>query len=170
MWRPPCGPHSAIMGRGPSVGDSPVANIRQATPADIEALMGLLAGGALTTREVVSDLEPYRAALADINASEGNEVLVATVDGQVVGMCQLIVFRHLHAVGGLCAELESVHVASERRSGGIGSQLVEAAVERAAQRGCYRVQLTSNRERTAAQRFYVRHGFTPSHVGFKRLL
>ena len=85
-------------------------------------------------------------------------------------MCQLITFRHLQERGGRCAEIESVHVDESLRSSGIGGALVEAAVERAAAAGCYRVQLTSNKARTAAHRFYVRHGFEASHEGFKRYL
>jgi GNAT superfamily N-acetyltransferase len=63
-----------------------------------------------------------------------------------------------------------VNVAAEHRSAGIGTALLEAAVQRARQAGCYRVQLTSNVLRTDAHRFYQRHGFEPTHVGFKRHL
>jgi GNAT superfamily N-acetyltransferase len=97
-------------------------------------------------------------------------VLVAEVDGEVAGVCQLVVFRHLQARGGRCAELESLHVDPARRSQGIGGALLEAAVARAAALGCYRVQLTSNKARTDAQRFYARHGFVASHEGYKRPL
>ena len=94
-------------------------------------------------------------------------MLVAEQDGVVVGVCQLIVFRHLQGRGGLCAELESVHVHPDHRGRGIGSVLVRDAVARARAVGCYRVQLTSNRARPEAHRFYERLGFVPSHVGFK---
>ena len=92
------------------------------------------------------------------------------VDRQVVGVCQLIVFRHLQARGGLCAEIESVHVHPDHRGTGVGTTLVRAAIDRARDLGCYRVQLTSNGRRPDALRFYERLGFTPSHVGFKLLL
>ena len=150
--------------------------IRGAVVADTEALVELLAGGALTVPETRPgpgvDLNAYRAAVAEIVSSPSSDILVAVAvaGGRVVGMCQLITFRHLQAQGGLCAELESVHVSAEHRSGGIGGLLVEAAVRRASDAGCYRVQLTSNAERTDAQRFYQRHGFVPTHVGYKRIL
>ena len=148
--------------------------IRSAVVADTEALVELLAGGALTVPETRPgpgvDLNAYRAAVAEIASSPSSDILVAVAGGRVVGMCQLITFRHLQAHGGLCAELESVHVSAEHRSGGIGGLLVEAAVRRASDAGCYRVQLTSNAERTDAQRFYQRHGFVPTHVGYKRML
>ena len=98
-------------------------------------------------------------------SSSSSTVLVAELGGIVVGTLQLIVFRHLQHNGGLCAELESVHVDSELRSHGIGGVLVEAAVERARALGCYRVQLTSNEQRPDAHRFYERLGFTRAMFG-----
>ena len=112
----------------------------------------------------------YAAALDDIAATEGSEVLVAEVGGLVVGVCQLITFRHLQERGGRCAEIESVHVDARYRSQGIGAVLLGAAVNRARERGCYRVQLTSHKSRADAHRFYQRHGFAPSHEGFKLYL
>ena len=88
----------------------------------------------------------------------------------MVGMCQLIVFRHLQAHGGRCAEIESMHVERGRRSQGVGSALVAAVIARARDLGCYRVQLTSNRERVDAHRFYERQGFSRTHEGFKLML
>ena len=96
--------------------------------------------------------------------------MVAEMDGEVVGMCQLVVFRHFQRRGGLCAEVESMHVHPDFRGRGIGEQLLNAAVDAAQQAGCYRVQLTSNRQRADAHRFYERHRFVPSHIGFKRLV
>ena len=90
-----------------------------------------------------------------------------TCDGAVVGVCQLIVFRHLQAHGGLCAEIESVHVHPDHRGAGVGGALMGDAIARARGLGCYRVQLTSNVARPEAHRFYERLGFVPSHIGFK---
>ena len=143
--------------------------VRTATPGDAAALVALLRAGALADPGE-EDPAPCRAALAEIVDSPGNDVLVAELDGRVVGMCQLLVLRHLQHGGGRCAELESVHVAPDLRGAGIGGVLVETAVGRARAAGCYRVQLTSNAARVDAHRFYARHGFTPSHVGFKRSL
>jgi GNAT superfamily N-acetyltransferase len=152
--------------------DDPTASltIRPAVESDVPAMVDLLVAGAVPgtaeDKEDRTDVGPYRAALGEIEAA-GHAILVAEDQGVVVGMCQLLVFRHLQARGGRCAELESVHVRADRRAQGIGSALVRAAVEAARARGCYRVQLTSNVVRADAHRFYLRLGFEPSHVGFK---
>ena len=157
-------------GTGP-VGPAPAAVlIRDANLSDAPALAVLLAGGSLRGSEDADDVSSYESALSQIAGGDSSAVLVAEMDTRVVGMCQLIWFRHLQERGGLCAEIESVHVAGAERGHGIGGLLLEAAVRRATSLGCYRVQLTSNRSRRDAHRFYERHGFEPSHVGYKRYL
>jgi GNAT superfamily N-acetyltransferase len=141
--------------------------VREATVADVPRIVELFAHGSLVEgKEDLTDPAPYQAALAEIARGPGG-VLVADVEGQVVGVCQLIAFRHLQNRGGLCAEVESVHVHPDHRGQGIGGVLMRAAVHRARQLGCYRVQLTSNMARPEAHRFYERLGFEPSHRGFK---
>jgi GNAT superfamily N-acetyltransferase len=142
--------------------------IRRGTEADLPRVVELLALGAVpgTSEEREAEPEQYRAALRDIERS-GSALLVAELDGEVVGVCQLIVFRHIQAGGGRCAEIESVHVHPERRGHGVGTALLRHAIERARALGCYRVQLTSNTVREDAHRFYGSLGFVPSHVGFK---
>ena len=142
--------------------------VRDARTEDLPRMVALLAGGAMTAKEDPSDLAPYATAFDAIAADPSAALMVADDDGEVVGVLQLFVLQHLQERGGRCAEIESVHVAADRRSQGIGAVLVEAAVERARAAGCYRVQLTSNLARPDAHRFYERLGFTPSHVGFKR--
>jgi GNAT superfamily N-acetyltransferase len=147
--------------------------IRPAGVADLACIVELLRLGPVPagppSTEDSEDLGPYRTALDEIAASDG-AVLVAELSGEVVGACQLIVFRHLQAGGGRCAEIESVHVHPDHRGSGVGGELVRHAIERARGLGCYRVQLTSNAARPDAHRFYERLGFSPSHVGFKMYL
>ena len=147
--------------------------IRPAAEADLGRAVELLVLGALPggppRSEDPRDLGPYVAALHEIDASEG-AVLVAERGGDVIGVCQLIVFRHLQATGGRCAEIESVHVHPDHRGNGVGTALLRAAVEQARALGCYRVQLTSNVQREDAHRFYERLGFSATHLGFKMLL
>lgn len=144
--------------------------VRAATEPDIPRIVELFAHGSLVEgKEDPADLAPYRAALTEI-ASRPGGVLVAEVGGEVVGACQLFVFRHLQSRGGLCAEVESVHVHPAHRGQGIGHVLMRAAIAQARDLGCYRVQLMSNHERTRAHRFYEGLGFVPSHQGFKLAL
>lgn len=144
--------------------------IRSMQRDDVVPAIQLLIGGALgATVEDPSREAEYWEAVQDIVAS-GGTVLVADDDGEVVGMCQVFTFRHFQHVGGRAAEVESVHVRADRRSQGIGEQLMGAAEEFARQHGCYRVQLTSNNQRFDAHRFYVRLGYDQSHQGFKKLL
>ena len=145
--------------------------IRRAVDADLLRIVELLAGGTLPGEPSPEggDITLYRAALHEINEGAG-AVLVAQLGDEVVGVCQLVVFRHIHRQGGLCAEIESVHVQAEHRSAGVGTALMGEAIGQARALGCYRVQLTSNRARNNAHRFYERLGFVPSHVGYKMML
>jgi GNAT superfamily N-acetyltransferase len=144
--------------------------LRWAGPDDLTSIIELLEFGSLVPgQEDPDDLAPYGQALAEIAAAPGG-VLVAERRGVVVGVCQLMVFRHLQHHGGRCAEIESVHVHPEQRGQGIGHALMEAAVARARTLGCYRVQLTSNLARPDAHRFYESLGFEATHQGLKLVL
>jgi GNAT superfamily N-acetyltransferase len=144
--------------------------VRPALEEDAPALVELISGGSLVSRDVPADISGYRRAIAEIARSPGSELLVADVGGEVVGMCQLITFRHFQEGGGLCAELESAHVRADMRGRGVGGVLIRDAVSRARAAGCYRVQLTSNLARTDAHRFWEREGFQATHLGFKLYL
>jgi GNAT superfamily N-acetyltransferase len=144
--------------------------IRDGKAQDLERIVELLSHGALVEgREDPGDLVPYLAALTEIEHGPGG-ILVAEVGGEVVGVCQLIVFRHLQNRGARCAEVESVHVHPDQRGRGIGHILMAATIDRARDLGCSRVQLTSNVARPDAHRFYEALGFSPSHQGFKLAL
>jgi GNAT superfamily N-acetyltransferase len=149
--------------------------VRPAAEAELGRIVELLVLGVVPdgppSTEDPGDLGPYRAAWrAIVDRGDGGVVLVAALAGEVVGVCQLIVFGHLQAHGGLCAEVESVHVQPDHRGTGVGGALLHEAIARARVLGCYRVQLTSNTGRPDAHRFYEQLGFVPSHLGFKMLL
>ena len=97
--------------------------LRPADQADLARIVELLRLGAVPggppSSEDPSDLAPYRPALREIALTDGI-VLVAERSGEVVGVCQLIVFRHLQSQGGRCAEIESVHVHPDHRGGRCG--------------------------------------------------
>ncbi|HET9985016.1 MAG TPA: GNAT family N-acetyltransferase [Longimicrobiales bacterium] len=154
-------------------GGEPVdgVRIRGARREDLRAIVALLADDRLgATREEATDPLPaaYGEAFDAIVAQGGNEVLVAEDEaGRVVGCLQLMVLPGLSRRGMTRGLIEGVRVASELRGRGIGERLVRDAIERARAAGCGLVQLTSDRSRADAHRFYERLGFTASHVGMK---
>jgi GNAT superfamily N-acetyltransferase len=109
----------------------------------------------------------YLAAFREIEASADKLVVVAELEGVVVGTFQFAAIPNLSNVGGRVAQVESVHVAPEMRSKGIGEAMMHWAIDEARRRGCFRLQLTSDKRRDAAHRFYERLGFAKSHEGFK---
>lgn len=145
--------------------------LRDALASDVDDLVELLMAGRLNaTYDGPAHRVAYLDALREIDARDDSYILVAELGGHVVGMLQLFTFRHFQHRGGRCAEIESMHVAEERRGRGIGARLIGHAVTRARELGCYRIQLTSNEARADAHRFYESHGFVASHRGFKRYL
>jgi len=146
------------------------AVVRPVRRADTTAVVDILAAGSTAPQyEDASRLDDYWSAVEHTRATLG-EVFVATSDDVVVGVVQVLIFRHVQHAGGWCCELESVHVRHDFRSRGIGAALLRRAEEFARERGCYRVQLTSNNVRLDAHRFYEREGYVPSHQGFKKHL
>ena len=146
--------------------------IRPADRADIPAIVALYADDILgATRETPDDLTPYEAAFDRVLATNGvTTILVAERAGVIVGTMQLTVLPGLSHRGSNRAQLEAVRVAAAGRGGGIGSEMIRWAIAEARRRGCGMIELTSNRQRTDAARFYERLGFAPSHTGFKLAL
>ncbi len=145
--------------------------IRNARPADLRAILALLDEDAIRqVAEEYADLAPYASALADIVSAEHSTVLVGELDGEVVATAQVSWLRRMMYGAGLVCQIESVRVASGRRGQGLGGELIGWIIDDARRRGCARVELTSNRERVDARRFYERLGFTASHLGMKLYL
>lgn len=146
-------------------------DIRPAVAGDLGDIVDMLADDPLgVRRESPDDLAPYRAAFEEIAADPRQNLVVAVRDGRVVGTLQLTVVPGLSRRGASRALIEAVRVRSGERGGGLGTRLVEWAVEEARRQGCALVQLTSDATRTEAHRFYGRLGFVASHVGFKLAL
>nr|WP_246407509.1 GNAT family N-acetyltransferase [Modestobacter versicolor] len=121
------------------------------------------------TREQVEDPLPaeYLRAFAAIRDDPRHRLVVAEVEGEVVGTLQLSFVPHLVRRGGERAQVEAVRVAAGQRGSGLGRRLLEWAVDQARERGCVLVQLTTDATRADARRFYASLGFTASHVGMK---
>jgi GNAT superfamily N-acetyltransferase len=145
-----------------------MALVRPIDYNDVAAAIELLKGGSLTPEfEDDTKINDYWSAVEETRRQRG-DVVVAEMDAEVVGVCQVIIFQHFQHAGGWCCEIESVHVRSDMRSRGIGAQMLLAAEELAQDRGCYRIQLTSRNVREDAHRFYLAHGYGQTSQGFKK--
>ncbi|WP_037856261.1 GNAT family N-acetyltransferase [Streptomyces sp. NRRL S-340] len=142
--------------------------IRAAVAEDVPAIVALLADDPLgALRESPDDLAPYLAALERLRADPNQHLVVALRDGRVVGTLQLSVVPGLSRRGATRSIIEGVRVHADERSNGLGTRLIQWAIDTSRREGCRLVQLTSDRTRTDAHRFYERLGFEASHVGYK---
>ena len=142
--------------------------IRPAVEADLAAIVALLADDVLGAgRESPDDLTPYRAAFARIDADPHQLLVVAARGDTVVATLQLSIVPGLSRRGRTRSIIEAVRVHSGERGSGLGTTLIRWAVAESARHGCTLVQLTSDRTREDAHRFYERLGFTATHLGFK---
>ncbi|MEU3896011.1 GNAT family N-acetyltransferase [Streptomyces sp. NPDC045251] len=142
--------------------------IRPTTEDDLPAIVAMLADDPLgARRESPDDLSPYLAAFERLSADPNQRLVVAVRDGRVVGTLQLTIVPGLSRRGATRSIIEGVRVHADERGGGLGTQLIEWAVDESRRQGCQLVQLTSDKTRTDAHRFYERLGFSASHTGFK---
>jgi len=146
----------------------PSITIRRARHDDVAAIVAMLADDHLgRARERLEHPLPasYREAFERLDADPNITLVVAEEAGRIVGSLQLCILPGLSSQGASRGLIEDVRVASDRRSRGIGEQLVQWAVSEARARGCRLVELLTHQTRVDAQRFYERLGFTKSHVG-----
>jgi GNAT superfamily N-acetyltransferase len=145
--------------------------IRSARPEDLADVIELTRADSLQPVGEPGDVtDRQRAAFAEIDADPHQDLLVGIADGRVVATAQVTWLRVLMADGGLYCQVEAVRTAAGARGRGHGTRLMAAIEEEAIRRGAARIQLTSNRERLDAHRFYERLGYTASHVGMKKYL
>jgi ribosomal protein S18 acetylase RimI-like enzyme len=105
-----------------------------------------------------------------IAAQPGRELLVSEVDGRVVGTVDVLIVPNLTHGGTPWGAVENVVVDQESRGVGVGRSLMDEAVRRCVDAGCYKVQLLSNKRRTQAHEFYRSIGFEAVAEGFRRYL
>lgn len=146
---------------------------RDATPDDIATMIMLSHAGDARGKDT-PPLDPatlddprYRAAFDEIAGDPNHRLVVAERDGEVVGTIHLTFIAGLPNFGMKRGMLENVHIRADQRGTGLGTQMVQWSIERCREAGCGVVQLTSNKVRTDAHRFYERLGFAKSHEGFK---
>jgi GNAT superfamily N-acetyltransferase len=144
--------------------------IREASEFDLLPIIRMLADDFLgQQRERLEDPVPgsYLRAFREIEADPNNQLVVAELDGEVVGTLQLTSTPSISFQGGKRCTVESVRVDRKYRGRGIGREMMLWAIERAKAMGCISMQLTTNNDRVDAHRFYENLGFSKSHVGMK---
>ncbi|MBD0745845.1 GNAT family N-acetyltransferase [Streptomyces sp. CBMA152] len=145
--------------------------IRPAQQQDIPAIVAMLADDPLgARRESPDDLTPYLSAFERLADDPNQHVVVAVRGERVVGTLQLTVVPGLSRRGATRSIIEGVRIYADERGSGLGTRLIEWAVDESGRQGCQLVQLTSDATRTDAHRFYERLGFEASHLGFKKAL
>jgi GNAT superfamily N-acetyltransferase len=146
---------------------------RRAVEADLPFIVKLLTDDAVRDTEDRPD-EPfhprYVAALRELEADPNQMMMLAVLDGETVGTIQLTFIPGISGLGTKRCLVEAVHIAPTHRSRGLGTRMIQWAIEQARERDCGMVQLTSNKKRLDAHRFYERLGFLKSHEGFKYYL
>ena len=145
-------------------------NLRRARLEDVSEILRLLYEDELgAKREVFVSPVPqsYLDAFALIDQDPRTELIVAELRGQIVGTLQMTFIQGLSFQGAKVAQVESVRISENLRGKGLGQIMMKWAFERARKAGCFRIQLSTNKIRKDAHRFYERLGFSASHLGMK---
>jgi GNAT superfamily N-acetyltransferase len=144
---------------------------RQAQVDDVSAIVQMLADDELgQTREDFRTPLPaaYYQAFERITSDPNQELIVVENEsGEIIGTLQLSLIQYLSYQGGIRAQIEAVRVHKHHRGEGVGQQFFLWAIERSRQRGAHVLQLTTDKQRPDALRFYERLGFKATHEGMK---
>ncbi len=146
------------------------ATFRIAIEKDVPSVVSLLRDDPLGARRddiTETSLSDYLSAFDAINSDPNNELWLVESDGEIAGTFQLTFIPGLSRKGALRCQIEAVRIDRRFRNHGLGSTAMRWAIERARDKGCRLVQLTSDNSRIEAHRFYERLGFAKSHAGFK---
>lgn len=143
---------------------------RAAKIEDLPAIVAMLADDILGKDREDSSTPPnprYVSALQAIMADPNQIQVVAELDGELVGTMQLSFIPGIARMGAWRAQIEGVRTSAGHRGAGIGQKMFEWAIEESRQRGCSLVQLTTDKDRPDAHRFYDKLGFVATHLGYK---
>ncbi|SCG34832.1 GNAT family N-acetyltransferase [Micromonospora inositola] len=141
---------------------------RDAIRAELPAVIALLADDVLgKARDFTEVDDAYEKAFAEIDADPRNHLVVADAGGELLGCMQITYIPGLGRHGAERSLIESVRVRSDLRGRGLGREMMAWAIDQARQRGCALVQLTTDKTRADAHRFYRNLGFVASHEGMK---
>ncbi|MBA3674477.1 MAG: GNAT family N-acetyltransferase [Chitinophagaceae bacterium] len=143
---------------------------RLATIDDLLDIVRMLSDDTLgATREKFSEVlsDNYINAFEKINADQNQELTIVEMNGDKVATFHLTFIQYLTHLGGLRAQIEAVRTNSNFRGQGIGTKVFEYAINRAKKKGCILLQLTTDKKRPDALRFYKAIGFVATHEGMK---
>lgn len=146
---------------------------RRAEVGDLAAIIAMLADDILGRQREDPSSPPnakYLEALRAIQADPNQLAAVATLDDEVIGSLQITFIPGLGRQGAWRGQIEAVRVAAKHRGSGLGKRMFAWAIEQCRARGCTVVQLTTDKARIDAHRFYDRLGFVASHIGYKLTL
>jgi GNAT superfamily N-acetyltransferase len=149
------------------VSTEPPIEFRSARRDDLDTIVALLRRDSMLPNQPAEATPAQIEAFDQISKNSDNEIIVATIAGQIVATLQLTFIPGLGYDGAWRAQIEGVRVRSDLRNQRIGARLIEYVVDRARERHCRMIQLTSNTARVDARRFYERLGFKASHIGMK---
>ena len=145
---------------------------RKAEQKDLMDIVGMLANDPLgALREDLQHPEKYQRAFDIISKDANQELIVVENDaGEVVGTFHLTFIQYLTHQGSVRVQIESVRVREDQRGKGVGEKMFQWAFHHAKEKGAHMLQLTSDKKRPDAIRFYEKLGFTASHEGMKKII
>jgi GNAT superfamily N-acetyltransferase len=153
------------------VTDQPELDFRRARREDVPALIALLADDPLgRARETPDDPAPYYAAFDEIDCDPRQYLAAVESAGEVIGTFQVTVIPNFGRKGMKRCLIEAVHIRTDLQRNGLGTRMMEWAIEYGREAGCGMVQLTSHNTREGSHRFYEQLGFEHTHAGFKMYL
>lgn len=151
--------------------EAPDITIREARKIDLARLVELMKALTITTSTVEADgassLADYEKVFELIERDPNHRLIVAEVDGQIVGSADLMIVPNLSHRGLPWAVMENVIVDDSLRRKGVASAMVEYLVNLAKESGCYKIGLSSSKERPDAHKLYESLGFKQYGLGYR---
>lgn len=149
---------------------SPKMKFRKAVRGDVPAIIEMIVDDDLgKLRENYQDPLPndYYKAFDSIDSNQDQELIVVEQEGEIIGTMQLSFMQYLTYQGGIRAQIEAVRVHKSQRGKGVGEIFLQWAIDHAKKRGVHLIQLTTDKKRPKALKFYEKLGFKASHEGMK---
>ena len=146
---------------------------RKANSQDLEEIINLLIDddlGKLRQKSFEDNIEKYTDVFEKINNDSNQYIVIVELDNKIMGTCHLTFMQSLTFNGSLRVNIEAVRVKKDFRDLGIGKLMIKKSIEIAKENGVKIIQLTTNKSRIKAKKFYEDLGFEASHEGMKLYL